>query len=129
MQHRMFVWPIRLVLALMLWGALVAAVLAHGSQYTDEENDWFNRQVAIDGTKCCDRHDAHVGENVEWRMVGGQYQVHIMGAWHTVRPERIMRSNPADPSPFGSAALLFYSTNPHWPNGFMLWCFRPGILL
>jgi hypothetical protein len=116
-------------------GAVVAAAVAasgaargHGTGYTAEENDWFNRQRAVDGTKCCDENDAHVGENVEWRVRGGRYEVFVMGGWHPVPPGRIMRSIADDPSPFGSAALLFYSTHPNWPNGFMLWCFRPGVV-
>ena len=123
-------------MAMLAAAAALAAVIAgctaatgHGLGFTREENAWLDRQRAIDGTKCCDERDAHVGENVEWRMVGGRYEVFVNGGWFPVPPERVMRSNPDDPSPWGSAALLFYSPGVHWPNGFMLWCFRPGILL
>ena len=114
-----------------MWAALGfgCAAWSHGTGFTPDENAWFNRRRAVDGTKCCDENDAFVGENVEWRMVGGRYEVFVRGAWYQVPPGRVMRSDPADPSPFGSAALLFYTVNPNWPNGFMLWCFRPGILL
>jgi hypothetical protein len=132
MQHRMNGWPAAIGAGVLAWGFLIAGAscaFGHGYDYSDEENAWFNRQVAIDGTKCCDRHDAHVGENVDWRMVGGHFEVHVMGRWHRVPPERIMRSVPEDPSPFGSAALLFWSPAPWSESGFSLWCFRPGIML
>jgi hypothetical protein len=102
--------------ALLLLLALPAS--AHDQRFTDAENDWLNRQVAADGTKCCDRHDAHVGVRVAWRMVGGRYEVQINGTWREVPPGRIMRHNPRDPSPWQGEALLFH-TNGH------IWCFSP----
>ena len=104
--------------------AFCGPALAHGA-FTPDENDWMNRQRAVDGTKCCDERDAHVGENVEWRLVGGRYQVRIQGEWRDVPEGRLLQINPADPSPFGGAALLFYSPSPHAPGGLHLWCFQP----
>jgi hypothetical protein len=107
-------------LAALLLG-LPVAVAAHG--FTAEENAWFNRQVAIDGMKCCDDRAAHVAPDVEWRHRAGRYEVRIRGAWVPVPPGRIMRDNLADPSPWGQAALLFHS-----PQG-QIWCFRPEPLM
>jgi hypothetical protein len=132
MTRRVQGWGLPLGISLLLWALIIAscnAALGHGYNYSPDENAWFNRQLAIDGTKCCDESDAHVGENVDWRMVGGHYEVYILDGWHRVPPERVMRSNPDDPSPFGSAALLFWSPAPHTTRGFMLWCFRPGVVL
>lgn len=103
----------RAALALML---LAGPAMAHG--FTAEENAWLNRQRAVDGTKCCDENDAHVSPNVEWRIGPAGYQVLIGGVWRDVPPGRLLRINPADPSPWGAAALLFHS------NG-ALWCFMP----
>lgn len=108
-------------LAALLLGLPVAA-LGHG--YTAEENAWLERQRALDGTKCCDRSDAHVSPDVEWRSPDGRrYEVRIGGTWVPVPPGRIMREDRADPSPWGQAALLFHS-----PQG-VIWCFRPEPLL
>lgn len=111
--------------------ALLAALLlalpaaAHGPTFTDAENQWLNRQRALDGTKCCDRHDAHVGQNVEWRIVAGRYQVRIRDEWRDVPPGRMMRHDPSDPTPWPGEALLFWSPVPSHPDGFLLWCFFP----
>ena len=108
----------RAALALLL---LAGPAMAHG--FSAEENAWLNRQRAVDGMKCCDERDAHVSPDVEWRHVGGRYEVRIRGAWVPVPEGRIMREDPADPSPWGQAALLFHS-----PQG-IIWCFRPEPLL
>ena len=108
----------RAALALML---LAGPAMAHG--FTAEENAWLNRQRALDGMKCCDETDVHVSPDVEWRHVGGRYEVMIRGSWVPVPPGRIMRERPGDPSPWGQAALLFHS-----PQG-VLFCFRPEPLM
>lgn len=100
-------------------------VKAHGPLFSQDENAWLNRQRAVDGTKCCDRNDAHVGQNVEWRIVGGRYQVRIRDEWRDVPPGRIMQHNPSDPTPWPGEALLFWSPSPHVESGFHLWCFFP----
>jgi hypothetical protein len=116
--------PLALALGLCLWAIIASAAFGHAN-ITDAENEWLNRQRAIDGTKCCDRHDTHVGEGVEWRIERGRYQVRIQGAWRDVPPERVMRHNPADPTPWPGQALLFWSPVPSHPDGFLLWCFFP----
>lgn len=100
--------------------ALLAApfAIAHDGRFTAEENAWLERQRAVDGTKCCNEHDVTVGVRVRWRMVAGRYQVEIAGAWRDVPPGRVMHHDIADPSPFGSEALLFHT-------GGMIWCFSP----
>ena len=110
----------RAALALLLL-ALAGPAAGHG--FSESENAWLNRQVALDGMKCCDATDAHVSPDIEWRHREGRYEVRIRGAWVVVPAGRIMRENPADPSPWGQAALLFHS-----PQG-VVWCFRPEPLL
>lgn len=110
----------RAVLALAL---LAAPAAAHDRAFTPAQNAWLNRQVARDGMKCCDETDAHVGLAVEWRIVGGGYQVRLGGAWVAVPPGRLMRPRLEDPSPFGAQALLFHS-----PQG-LIWCFLPEPLM
>jgi hypothetical protein len=108
---------------------LASSAAAHSPRFTAEENAWLNRQRAHDGTKCCDETDAHVGQFVEWRMSGGHYEVHINGGWHRVPAGRLMRHDPADPTPWPGAALLFYTPTPHVLEGFTLWCFYPEPLM
>jgi hypothetical protein len=105
---------------------LAVPAAAHDRGFSREENAWLNRQRAVDGTKCCDEHDAHVGLRVTWRMQGGRFQVRIGTEWRDVPPGRIMRHDPADPSPWGSEALLFYSPTGGGP---MIWCFSPEPLM
>jgi hypothetical protein len=109
-----------------LLAALVALpAAAHSPGLTADDNAWLDRQRSRDGTKCCDFRDVHIGRAVEWRIQGGRYQVRIAGEWRPVPSGRIMRHQPDDPSPFPGEALLFYSVNPAWPDGFMIWCFSP----
>lgn len=119
----------RRIAAAIALAALVAAAAApawgHGQTFTADENAWLNRQRAVDGTKCCNERDAMVGEVVDWRLRGGVYEVLIQGAWRPVPPGRLMRHNPADPSPWPGQALLFWSPAPSHPDGFHLWCFYP----
>jgi hypothetical protein len=70
--------------------------------------------------KCCDEHDVRIGVEVAWRIAedGETYEVQIAGEWQAVPRERIMRVNPADPSPWGHRALLFHT-------GSNIWCFHP----
>lgn len=112
---------------ILLLAALVAALpaLAHSPGLTPEENAWLDRQRARDGTKCCDFRDVQIGRAVEWRLVGGRYQVRISGAWRDVPEGRVLQPREGDPSPFGGEALLFWSPSPHAPLGFHLWCFQP----
>jgi hypothetical protein len=124
-------WPalwVIVAVALAIIGAIFSAS-AHDRSFTPAENAWLNRQRAVDNTKCCDERDAFVGQSVEWRIVGGRYEVFYSGAWRQVPPGRIMRHNPADPSPFGAQALLFWSPNPNDPTGATLWCFAPEPLM
>ena len=104
---------------------LAGPAAAHQQHFTPEENAWLHRQRAVDGTKCCDEHDAHVGERVAWRMAAGAFEVRINGAWLPVPRGRMMRHDPDDPSPWGSEALLFWSPAPHLPGGVSIWCFSP----
>jgi hypothetical protein len=104
---------------------LAVPALAHAPALTEAENAWLERQRAVDGTKCCDRRDVHVGLAVEWRMQGGRYQVRIQGRWHDVPPGRLLRPRADDPSPWPGQALLFWSLAPHTAPGFSLWCFFP----
>lgn len=113
-----------LALFVLLLGVLMltaSTVAAHGSGFTAEENAWLNRQRAVDGMKCCDETDAHVGLDVRWRLVGGAYEVWIAGAWHRVPPGRMMRHDPSDPTPWPGQAILFHS--PRSPH--LIWCFFP----
>jgi hypothetical protein len=96
----------------------------HGQHFTNEENDWLNEQYASDGTKCCDRDDAVVGPDVEWRIQNGQYQVLINGAWYTVPTERVMRRTPGNPWP--NQAIVTYSVFTH---NIHIWCFWPGMVM
>lgn len=99
---------------------------AHNQHFTDEENEWLNRQRAEDGTKCCDRHDTHVGvDHVTWRHRNGHYEVRIKGNWHQVPPGRLYRHKADDPSPWPGEALLFYSD---YGTTIHLWCFSPPSL-
>lgn len=113
----------RVMRALALAALLALPAAAHSPRFTAEETAWLNRQRAIDGMKCCDETDAHVGQYVAWRIVAGRYEVQISGAWRAVPPGRVMRAEPADPTPWPGAALLFYSH----PAGAepQLWCFFP----
>lgn len=114
------------VAAILVALALVAApARAHDQAFTAEENAWLNRQRAVDGTKCCDERDARVGQLVDWRLRGGTYEVLIQGAWRQVPAGRLMRHNPADPSPWPGQALLFWSPAVNARDGFHLWCFYP----
>ena len=102
--------------------------LAHSGHFTHEENDWLNRQHSRSGVKCCDMHDVHIGQNVEWRINNqGQYEVKVNEQWYVIQEGTIMRRNPNDPSPFGNQALLFYS--PNMSGGIFIWCFSPEPLM
>lgn len=114
-----------MIRAALMYLAMAGAAMAHGLGFTDAENDWLDRQRAHDGTKCCDRHDAHVGQNVEWRTRAGHYEVRIRGEWRVIEPGRLMRHNPDDPTPWPGEALLFWSPIPSHPDGFIIWCFFP----
>lgn len=109
----------RLVLALML---LAWPAAAHDTEFTRDENDWMNRQHAVDGTKCCNEHDVTVGEHVQWRIVGSRYEVFFDGQWRMISPGRMMQSRPDDPTPWPGRALLFRT-------GPMIWCFFPEPLM
>lgn len=115
-----------LLVVLFLLPLPLSGAWAHVSTFTDAENEWLDRQRAVDGTKCCDRNDAHVGLRVEWRLVGGQYEVLIGGAWRPVRPGRLMQHNPDDPTPWPGQPHLFYSPFPAGPS---IWCFFPPPLM
>ena len=95
---------------------------AHVPAFTEAENDWLNRQRALDGTKCCDRHDAHIGLNVRWRIFDGRYEVWIEGRWRVVPQGRLMRHDASDPTPWPGMPHLFYSD---YPSGPVIWCFAP----
>ena len=111
---------------LMLLFFLLGEALAHGQQFTQEENDWMERQNAVDGTKCCDRHDVHFLDSPNWRMKNAGYEVLVEGKWHEVPPGRTRAINPEDPSPFGDGqALLFYSVH---SDVVYIWCFTPSTL-
>jgi len=98
----------------------------HGS-FTHAEIEWMERQYSVDGnSKCCNEHDVHIGQNVQWRINGRGYEVQINGNWHAIPPNLLMASKPDDPSPFGVEALLFYSV---YPSGIRIWCFRPEPLM
>ncbi|MBR0675436.1 hypothetical protein GXW77_04530 [Roseomonas alkaliterrae] len=120
----------------VLWSALAAAVVtglmvlalparAHTPELSEAENAWLDRQYSRDRTKCCDYRDVHIGRAVEWRIVGGRYQVRIMGEWRDVPPGRILMPRADDPSPWPGEALLFWQPAPHVPGGYWLWCFQP----
>jgi hypothetical protein len=79
-------------------------------------NAWLNRQVARDGTKCCDEHDVEVLIDPRWRQTPAGYEVLIGETWRPVPPGRIMRVNPDDPSPYPGEVLLFRT-------GSTVWCF------
>lgn len=113
-----------LVVAVLLIASMGFAwsAFGHGEMFTREENDWMNRQYAVDGTKCCDENDVHLGINVVWRMQGGNYQVKVGDNWLTVPSNRLYQHKTDDPSPFPGEALLFYST---YSTGVMIWCFSP----
>lgn len=118
-------------LALLPTGAL--AHLQHAATpVTPEENDWLERQRAVDGTKCCNDRDIYVGQDVEWRIVRDGHNIHyevmIAGIWRRILPGRILRPDPSDPSPFGSQALLFWMPSPHTLEGYRIFCFRPDSL-
>lgn len=119
-----------LLLVLGLVGLLMLlAGLAHGHgpHYSAAEIAWMERQHARDGMKCCNERDVHIGQDVEWRMGAGGYQVRIGEAWHDVPPGRLLAPRPGDPSPFGAQALLFYSPTPGGVP--RLWCFMPEPLM
>lgn len=115
-------WAARAALALVAGLVLVSVASAHDRRFTAEENAWLERQRAVDGTKCCNEHDAFVGLEVEWRLVGGRYEVRIDGAWMEVLPGRLMRHRAEDPTPWPGQALLFFSA-PAMPQ--RIWCFFP----
>lgn len=114
----------RTMLALAL---LAAPALAHGPHYTQDEIAWMNRQRALDGTKCCDERDVHIGTDVEWRTTATGFQVRIEGVWRDVPPGRLLNRNPEDPSPFGPDPLLFYTPN-RGGGAPSIWCLYPGTL-
>jgi len=109
--------------------ACLSPAVAHRQTFTDAENEWLDEQRSVDGTKCCDRHDAFVGEVVEWRITGGQYEVKVDEVWRPVPPGQILIPSPDNPSPWPGQALLFYSRNPHYRGGLMIWCFMPQPLM
>lgn len=113
--------------ALLLF--LPTLVNAHDRGFTDAENEWLDRQRSVDGTKCCDRHDAFVGHAVEWRLRGGNYEVEIDGTWFQIRPGAMLVPEAGDPTPWPGQALLFYSRNPGYRGGVMIWCFMPEPLM
>jgi hypothetical protein len=115
--------------AAALLACLAAPALGHSQRFSDEENDWLNEQQSVNGTKCCDRHDAFVGQDVEWRIRGGQYEVLIDDEWRPIPPGQILDIDPANPTPWPGQALLFYSRNPHYRGGVMIWCFMPEPLM
>jgi hypothetical protein len=96
----------------------------HGQHFTDAENDWLNVQYASDGTKCCDRKDAVVGPDVEWRIHGNQYQVFINDIWLPVPAERVMRRTPSNPWP--GQSIVTYSL---FNGRAYIWCFWPGVVM
>jgi hypothetical protein len=100
---------------------LAGPAAAHDRHFTPSQNEWLNRQYALDAMKCCDEHDVHIGVEVQWRhnQSGDGYEVMIEGEWRPVPSGRIMRENPRDPSPWGHRALLFHT-------GRNIWCFRPA---
>ncbi len=117
-----------------LFGAVCIALLllcaryawGHGQHFTPEENNWLERQKAVDGTKCCNRFDTVTGIRVNWRTHQGRYEVQLGTTWHRVEPGNVMAHNQADPSPFGHEALLFYSII---GGRLHLWCFSPEPLM
>lgn len=107
----------------LLLALLAAPALAHDHAFTAAENAWLNRQYALDGMKCCDETDAHVGHHVEWRLIGGQYEILIAGRWVAVPAGRVMRHNPADPTPWPGQAIAFFQVGPG--ELVRLYCFFP----
>jgi len=111
---------------LMLLVFLTWETLAHGQKFTQAENDWMERQTAVDGFKCCNQHDVHFLEDPDWRMGKTGYEVLINGVWHEVPPGRLRQIDQSDPSPFGQDhALLFYSVHGKTTH---IWCFTPTTL-
>lgn len=111
---------------LVLLALAIGHAYGHGQHFTHPEIEWMERQNARDGTKCCNEHDVHVGQNVAWRINAARthYEVQISGQWHQVPTGRIRAIDRDDPSPFGHEALLFYSV---YPSGIQIWCFQPDI--
>ena len=92
-----------------------------------EHNAWLNRQWSVGSQerppiKCCDETDVEVLVDPRWRInqTTGRYEVFFDNQWVSIRPDQVMRPNPADPSPY-SEALLFRT-------GSTIWCFRPATL-
>lgn len=111
--------------ALLLFLLCAGVAWGHGPDYTPEETQWMERQHAVDGTKCCDRHDTVVGPDVEWRIHNGQYQVLIDGSWHPVPAELVIRRTSDNPWP--NQAIVTYSV---YPGGRVrIWCLWPGVVM
>lgn len=112
------------LLALVSMGFAWSA-FGHGELYTADEIAWMERQRAVDGTKCCNEHDVHLGINVTWRMRGGNYEVYIKGmdTWMEVPQNRLYQHKAHDPSPFPGETLLFFST---YGTSVHIWCFSPS---
>jgi hypothetical protein len=114
-------------LSLFLSTVISFSALSHSQHFSPEENDWLNRQHAVDGTKCCDETDAHIGHDfVEWRVLNDQYQVLINERWIDVPPGRMMRNNPEDPTPWPGQPHLFYTD---FGRSISIWCFFPPPLM
>jgi hypothetical protein len=107
----------------LILGATYA--FGHGS-YTHDEIEWMERQNARDGTKCCNEHDVHIGQDVTWRINAQRtgYQVLVSGNWLDVPAGRMRAIDRNDPSPFGYESLLFYST---YGSTVIIWCFNPDV--
>jgi hypothetical protein len=112
--------PAALVVAGLLFGW---DAFAHGDHFSADEIAWMERQRAVDpAIKCCNERDVHIGVRVRWRVAADGYEVEIAGRWHAVPASRMMRHRADDPSPFGSAAILFYS---RFGDSLHIWCFSP----
>jgi hypothetical protein len=105
--------------------------LAHGPahEFSPDEIAWMNRQhsrgdAERGSVKCCDERDVYIALDVHWRLAQGHYEVMMNGGWVRVPPHRLMRIVRGDPSPWDSAAILFYSPGQPLP-----WCFLPEPLM
>jgi hypothetical protein len=82
---------------------------------------WFERQHSVSGAWCCNIADGHLLGDSDWKLVGDDYVVRIVGVWHKVPPSAL-RDPRGGPNPTGRA-IVWYSP---WSGGVVIWCFSPG---
>lgn len=118
---RQFWWIVGIVAFGLLGVLAIARVRAEPPAGADMTlHAWFERQHNLNGGWCCDIADGHVLEDEDTRIIGGQFEVSINGAWRKIAPWMMRQSAFDDPNPTGHPIV--------WYMGSAIYCFAPGTM-